>query len=164
MYFCSVFVKIWFLQNPPIIYTHPVYCCYVDALSFSVTPRLPTHCRCRELLLDVNRIDNTHILGRNPSGLGIGPSQRPLPENTQHSQETDIHAHVGIRTRIPGRRCQIAIPHIGDGLRMSLHARYLPSFLLVRVVASISIRIPTYRGCILSLSSRIVILLRSNHS
>jgi len=29
----------------------------------------------------------------------IGPSQRPLPDNTQHSQETVIHAPGGIRTR-----------------------------------------------------------------
>ena len=25
VYFCSVFVKIWFCKNPPIIYTHSVY-------------------------------------------------------------------------------------------------------------------------------------------
>jgi hypothetical protein len=29
----------------------------------------------------------------------INSSQRPLPGNTQHSQQTDIHAHGGIRTR-----------------------------------------------------------------
>ena len=29
----------------------------------------------------------------------IGPSQIPLPDNTQHSQETDIHPSGGIRTR-----------------------------------------------------------------
>ena len=28
----------------------------------------------------------------------IGPTQRPLPDNTQHSQETDIPAPEGIRT------------------------------------------------------------------
>ena len=31
----------------------------------------------------------------------IGPSQRPLAHNTQHSQETDIHAPSGARTRNP---------------------------------------------------------------
>jgi hypothetical protein len=30
--------------------------------------------------------------------------QRPLPDNTQHSQETDIHAPGGIRTRNPSQR------------------------------------------------------------
>jgi hypothetical protein len=29
----------------------------------------------------------------------MSPMQRPLPDNTQHSQETDIHAPGGIRTR-----------------------------------------------------------------
>jgi len=28
----------------------------------------------------------------------INPSQRPLPDNTQHSQQTNIHAAGGIRT------------------------------------------------------------------
>jgi hypothetical protein len=31
----------------------------------------------------------------------IGPTQRPLPDNTQHSQETDIHDPGGIRTHNP---------------------------------------------------------------
>ena len=31
----------------------------------------------------------------------IGPSQRFLPDNTQHSQETDIHASSGNRTLVP---------------------------------------------------------------
>ena len=29
---------------------------------------------------------------------------RPLPDNTQHSQETDIHVFGGIRTRNPSNR------------------------------------------------------------
>ena len=29
---------------------------------------------------------------------GVNPSQRPLPDNTQHSEQTDIHAAGGIRT------------------------------------------------------------------
>jgi hypothetical protein len=33
----------------------------------------------------------------------IGPTQRPLPDNTQHSQQTDIHAPGGIRTRNPSK-------------------------------------------------------------
>jgi hypothetical protein len=32
------------------------------------------------------------------SGRVINPSQRPLPDNTQHSQQTNIHAPGGIRT------------------------------------------------------------------
>jgi hypothetical protein len=30
----------------------------------------------------------------------INPSQRPLPDNTQHSQQTNIHALGGIRPTI----------------------------------------------------------------
>jgi hypothetical protein len=42
--------------------------------------------------------DTPHFLG--PSGRMISPKQRPLPdENTQHSQETNIHAPRGIGTR-----------------------------------------------------------------
>jgi hypothetical protein len=32
-----------------------------------------------------------------------GPSQKPLPDNTQHSQETDIRAPGGIPGRNPSR-------------------------------------------------------------
>jgi hypothetical protein len=31
----------------------------------------------------------------------ISPSQRPLPDNTQHQQETDIHNPVGFEPAIP---------------------------------------------------------------
>jgi len=34
----------------------------------------------------------------------ISPTQRLLPDNTQHSQESDIHAPGGIRTHNPRRR------------------------------------------------------------
>ena len=34
-------------------------------------------------------------------GLVIRSSQRPLPDNTQHSQQTDIHAPAGFEPTIP---------------------------------------------------------------
>jgi len=34
----------------------------------------------------------------------IGQRQSPLPDNTQHSQQTDIHAPSGIRTHNPRKR------------------------------------------------------------
>jgi len=34
----------------------------------------------------------------------INPTQRPLPDKTQHSKETDIHAPGGIPTRHPSKR------------------------------------------------------------
>ena len=38
------------------------------------------------------------------SGRVINPSQRPLPDNTQHSKQTNIHAPGGIRTHNLSRR------------------------------------------------------------
>jgi hypothetical protein len=43
-------------------------------------------------------------LGRTPLGELIRPSQKLLPDNTQHSQETDIHGRGGIRTHNPSKR------------------------------------------------------------
>jgi hypothetical protein len=37
----------------------------------------------------------------------ISPSQRPLPDNTQHSQQTNIHPPGGIRTHDPSRRAAV---------------------------------------------------------
>jgi len=34
----------------------------------------------------------------------ISPTQRPLPDNTQQSKETDIHDSGGIRTHNPSKR------------------------------------------------------------
>ena len=40
----------------------------------------------------------------------IGPTHRRLPDKTQQSQPTDIHAPSGIRTRNPSKRAA-ADPH-----------------------------------------------------
>jgi len=50
-------------------------------------------------------LNDTHAHTRwDYSGKGIGSSQRPLPENTQHSQETDIHVpSAGFEPAIPAR-------------------------------------------------------------
>jgi len=37
----------------------------------------------------------------------ISPSQRPLPDNTQHSQHTNIQALGGIRTHDRSRRAAV---------------------------------------------------------
>ena len=41
----------------------------------------------------------------------IGPSQRPLPDNTQHSQGTEIHTAGGFRTRNPSQRAAVDPSH-----------------------------------------------------
>ena len=46
------------------------------------------------------------------SGREIGPLQRSLPDNTQHSQETDFHALCGVRTHNPSKRAA-ADRHLG---------------------------------------------------
>ena len=40
----------------------------------------------------------THYTRYDSCGRVISPTQRPLPDNTQHSPETNIHVPVGIRT------------------------------------------------------------------
>jgi hypothetical protein len=46
----------------------------------------------------------THNTRQDSSGPEISSSQRPLPDNTKHTQQTDIHAHGGIRNPILSRR------------------------------------------------------------
>jgi hypothetical protein len=45
----------------------------------------------------------------------IRQSQRPLPDNTQHSQKTEIHPPSGIRTRTPSKRAAIHPRLLGYG-------------------------------------------------
>ena len=46
----------------------------------------------------------THYNPQGSSGRVISPTQRHLPDNTQRSQETNIHVHGGFRTLIPSKR------------------------------------------------------------
>ena len=46
----------------------------------------------------------THHSRQDSSGRVISSSQRSLPDNTRHSQQTNIHAPGGIRTRNPSKR------------------------------------------------------------
>ena len=52
-------------------------------------------------IIEVSRSHTTHNSRQDASGRVISPSQRPLPDNTQNSQQTDIHASRGIRTCTP---------------------------------------------------------------
>jgi hypothetical protein len=52
-----------------------------------------------EPILDVSRPHTTTQHSReDSSGRVISSSQRPLPDNTRHSQQTNIYAPGGIRT------------------------------------------------------------------
>ena len=50
------------------------------------------------LIHEVSRSHTTQHSRYNSSGRVISSSQRPLPVNTHHSKQTDIHAAGGIRT------------------------------------------------------------------
>jgi len=52
----------------------------------------------------------------------IGPSQRLLPDNTQHLQETDIQAPSGIRTCNPMKRVAqtYSLDRVTSGIGVSL--------------------------------------------
>jgi hypothetical protein len=61
------------------------------------------------LIHEVSRSHTTtHHSRYDSSGRVISLSQRPPPENTQQSQQTDIHAHGGIRTHDLSRRAGAA--------------------------------------------------------
>ena len=65
--------------------------------------RFPVHTRTHHTLWD-------------SSGRVTGPSQRPVPDSTQHSQETDIQALAGLETANTAReRPQTARP-LGSAL------------------------------------------------
>jgi hypothetical protein len=59
------------------------------------------------LIVDASRshLDTAHLV--DSSGRVITWTQKPLPDNTQHSQQTDIHAPGGIRTRNPSKRAAV---------------------------------------------------------
>jgi len=57
------------------------------------------------LIHEVSRPHTTTHHSRYDSyGRVISSSQRPLPNNTQHSQQTNVHARGGIRSHNPSRR------------------------------------------------------------
>ena len=50
--------------------------------------------------------DHTQTLHTRKDSYGrvVGPMQGPLPDNTEHPEETNIHAPGGIRTHNPSKR------------------------------------------------------------
>jgi hypothetical protein len=68
---------------------------------FYVWPLLPAYYRRRGLLLFLISLSVMHT--QNSSAQVISPSQGPLPHNTQHSQQTDIHTAGGNRTHNPSK-------------------------------------------------------------
>ena len=56
------------------------------------------------VIIEASRSHSDTHSRQDTCGRMIGPSQGPLPGNTQHSLETDINATGGIRTRSPSKR------------------------------------------------------------
>ena len=57
------------------------------------------------LIYEISRSHTTtHHSRKDSSELVISLSQRPLPDNTQHSLQTDVHASGGIRTHAVSKR------------------------------------------------------------
>ena len=56
------------------------------------------------LILEVSRSHTTAHHSQDSFGRVISSSQRPVPENTQHSKQTNIHAPSWIRTHNLSRR------------------------------------------------------------
>ena len=64
------------------------------------------------LIAEASQTHTTTLHSRyDSSGRVISQSQRPLPDNTQHPQQTDIHALGGIRTNNLSRQAGTG-PHL----------------------------------------------------
>jgi len=116
--------RTFFFQLPIIRKIERILSFLLSSFLFLVWPRLLTHCRWRRLWLHLITLKwhyalshtrahshtrtLTHTLTHTQSvglfGKRIGPKQRPRPDNTQHSQETDTHVLAGMRTRNPSKR------------------------------------------------------------
>jgi YD repeat-containing protein len=56
------------------------------------------------LLSSIHEHTQTHHTRWDSSGRVISPTQTLLPDSTQHSQERDVHATGGIRSRNPNKQ------------------------------------------------------------
>ena len=89
-----------FLLRHPVYY---IYITYIYIFFFSVALR--PNAGHGLLILEVSRSHTTtHHSRQDSSGRVISSPQRPLPDSTQHSQQTNIHAPGGIRTHDLSRR------------------------------------------------------------
>jgi len=77
------------------------------------------------LIHEVSRSHTTtHHSREDSSWWVISSSQRPLPDNTQHSQQTNIHAPGGIQTHNLSRRATVDLRFRPRG-HWERHERYL---------------------------------------
>jgi hypothetical protein len=67
-------------------------CMYIPPPPMALQPEVG-----QALIIEASRLHLDNHIQLNYSGRVISPKQRPLPDKTQHSQETDIRAPGGIR-------------------------------------------------------------------
>ena len=83
------------------------FCASAPSPPSSPSPPSPTVGHCL-LINEVYRLHTTtHHSQYDSSGRVISSSQRPLPDNTQHSQQTNTHAPGRIRTHDLNRRAAV---------------------------------------------------------
>jgi hypothetical protein len=104
------YVSLWFLK---LIFTPPP----PHGKTASCGPG-PPHYRGFTITL------RQHHTRQDFSGRVISPSQRPLPDNTQYSQETDIHALYGIRTCNSSKRAAADLRGNWDRLLLPIPSYY----------------------------------------
>jgi len=78
------------------------------------------------MLEDSRSHSKTYHSRQHPSRRVISPKQRSLPDNTQHSQETDIHTPGGIRILNPSNSAAVDLrlrPHGHSDQRLITHTR-----------------------------------------
>ena len=88
-----------------------IYALFVFSFVFGATA--PQWARASSFLMFLDHTQRRTTVGRAP-GRVISSSQRPLPDKTRHTQETDVHAPGGIRTYNLSKRVAVDLrlrPH-----------------------------------------------------
>jgi len=91
--------------NVKLSYIFPQRCIHSFPLILTISNGIFPPWRSNHEWAKVSSLSSFHDHSRyDSSGRLIGPKHRPLPDNTQHSRETDIHALGWIRNRSSSKR------------------------------------------------------------
>jgi hypothetical protein len=105
----------------------------------------PTRVMASSFLRFLDHTQRRTIFGRTPLDKWSS-SQRPLPDNTQHSQQTNIHAPGGIRTHDLSRRAAADLrlrPRDHWDRHIYIYIGFKPFFYVVQHLDSIASYLPT---------------------
>ena len=84
---------------------------FIFCFDFVFGATAPQWARASSFTRFLDHAQRRTTVGGTPLGEWSAPSQRPLPYNTQHSQQTDIPAPVGIRTHNLSRQAAADLRH-----------------------------------------------------